>query len=293
METPDYRGPIVNGAVDTTRWDRLESRPGDIIVAVADKMGTTWTQMLCALLAHGPELPQPLAELSPWLDGGAQDHAADSVDVLNGQPWRRVIKTHTPLHALKYRQDAVYVTCGRDPRDVFLSAIDHNENDPRAVAPSRALDRDRLFASVLDLDGRRSLAGLFDHVASFWRHRRLPNIVFLHYADLSDDLEGEIGRLASALDVRRSPEELTGLAALARFESMRARADDLAPGARVEGRWKRNANFFRKGRRGEWRDVYSPQTQALYVAATRGRYDGAMLDWLECGRAVAGDPRTL
>jgi hypothetical protein len=74
---------------------------------------------------------------------------------------------------------------------------------------------------------------------------------------------------------------------------MRAQADDLAPGAKVAGRWKSNADFFRKGRRGEWRDVLSAQTQALYVTATRARHGGAMLDWLETGRVAAGDPRGL
>ena len=128
MEQPEYNGPIVNSAVDTNRWDLVPPRAGDIIVAVGEKMGTTWSQMLCALLVHGPELPCPLAEMSPWLDGGAWNYNEDAVDVFNAQPWRRVIKTHTPLHALKYRRDAFYVTCGRDPRDVFLSLLDHDDN---------------------------------------------------------------------------------------------------------------------------------------------------------------------
>jgi hypothetical protein len=74
---------------------------------------------------------------------------------------------------------------------------------------------------------------------------------------------------------------------------MRADADNLAPGSKVAGRWKSNADFFRKGRRGEWREVFGPATQALYVAATRARYDHKMLEWMENGRATVGDPRTL
>jgi hypothetical protein len=74
---------------------------------------------------------------------------------------------------------------------------------------------------------------------------------------------------------------------------MRAEADNLAPGSKVVGRWKSNADFFRKGRRGEWREVFSPETQALYLGATRGRYDQTMLDWLENGRSTTGGPRDL
>jgi len=293
MEQPEYRGPIVTGAVDTNRWDLMQSRPGDIIVATGSKMGTTWSQMLCALLVHGARLPRPLADLSPWLDGGAWDYNEDTVEMFNAQPWRRVIKTHTPLHGLKFRQDAFYVTCGRDPRDVFLSGFDHGENDALGSGQRAALDRDRLFSFALNFEQPRNVSGLFDHVAGFWRYRTLPNLIFLHYADMSDDLEGEMTRLAAFLGIERSPEQIRALSGPASFAAMRAEADDVAPGAKVVGRWKSNAEFFRKGRRGEWRDVFSPETQALYVSATRARYDHTMLDWLENGRAATGDPREL
>jgi aryl sulfotransferase len=176
-----------------------------------------------------------------------------------------------------------------DPRDVFLSYLDHGaKNNALPGAPPTPPDRDKAFAAALDFNAKRNMAGLFDHVASFWNHRALPNILFLHYNDLSDDLEGEILRLANFLNIERSPHEISASANAARFDEMRADADNLAPGSKVEGRWKSNANFFRKGRRGEWREVYSPETLALYNAATRARYDHKMLDWLENGRVAAG-----
>ena len=294
MERPQYQGPIVNRAVDTRRWELVPPRPGDIIVATGSKMGTTWSQMLCALLVHGPVLPRPLAELSPWLDGGAWDYNENAVDVFNAQPFRRVMKTHTPLHALPYREDAVYVTCGRDPRDAFLSSLDHGENRALpGMSPPPASDRDAAFGAALDLGAKLNISFLLDHVASFWRYRATPNILFLHYADLCDDLEAETARLAQNLGVERSRQRIRELVSHARFDTMRADADNLAPGAKVEGRWKSNADFFRKGRRGEWRDVFGPKTQARYVEVTRAHYDHAMMDWLEQGRAAVGDPRTL
>ena len=35
---------------DSNRWDGFELRPGDIIISAPPKCGTTWTQMICALL---------------------------------------------------------------------------------------------------------------------------------------------------------------------------------------------------------------------------------------------------
>lgn len=291
MELPEYAGPIVNRAIDTRRWDLLEPRAGDIIVAVSDKMGTTWTQMLCALLVHGPTLPRPLAQLSPWLDGGLEDNPEDPVDALNSQPWRRVIKTHTPLHALRYRDDAFYVTCGRDPRDAFLSGLDHFAND--ALRGGQPPDRDKAVASMLRAEVRAESPRLLAHTASFWPYRALPNLVFMHYVDMTEDLEGELARLARVLGIDCASGEIGRLCQAARFDAMRADADHLAPGAQVVGRWKSNADFFRKGRLAEWRGVLSRETQDLYVATTRARYDHGMLDWLERGRSAMGDPRDL
>src|SRR5215207_1691859 len=54
---------------DSDRWDGFELRPGDIIISTPPKCGTTWTQMICALLIlQEPELPLPLDTLSPWID---------------------------------------------------------------------------------------------------------------------------------------------------------------------------------------------------------------------------------
>src|SRR4029450_8410326 len=60
-----YEGTVY----DSSRWDGFELRPRDIIIRRPPKCGTTWTQMICALLVlQEPELPLPLDTLSPWID---------------------------------------------------------------------------------------------------------------------------------------------------------------------------------------------------------------------------------
>ena len=72
--------------------------------------------MICALIVHGPALPRPLTRLSPWLDRLATPIEA-VVDDLERQPWRRVIKTHTPFDGLPCSDNVDYVFCSRDVRD--------------------------------------------------------------------------------------------------------------------------------------------------------------------------------
>ena len=54
---------------DSARWQGFEPRKGDILVCTPYKAGTTWTQMICALLIfQKADFGRPLTTISPWLD---------------------------------------------------------------------------------------------------------------------------------------------------------------------------------------------------------------------------------
>ena len=90
----------VGTVFDSSRWDGFELRPGDIIISTPPKCGTTWTQMICALLVlQEPELPLPLDTLSPWIDMVTRARKEVFAD-LAAQTHRRFIKTHTPLDGI-------------------------------------------------------------------------------------------------------------------------------------------------------------------------------------------------
>ncbi len=100
---------------DSARWDGFVMRPTDVVISTPPKCGTTWTQMLCALLIFdGPRFPAPLSQLSPWLDQTVRP--LDEVYALyDAQQHRRFIKTHTPLDGLPLQNDVTYLVVGRDP----------------------------------------------------------------------------------------------------------------------------------------------------------------------------------
>src|SRR3954453_3163365 len=112
-----YRGIMTDGG----RWDGLALRPGGIIIGPPRKGGTTWMQMLCALLVFdSAELDRPLSAISPWFDATTED--LDTVlAVLDAQQHRRFYKTHTPLDGIPFREDVTYICVGRAPRDVSVS----------------------------------------------------------------------------------------------------------------------------------------------------------------------------
>ena len=119
-----YEGTVY----DSSRWAGFELRPGDIIICSPPKCGTTWTQMICALLVlQEPELPLPLDTLSPWIDMVTRARTEVFAD-LEAQTHRRFIKTHTPLDGIPNDPTVTYICVGRDPRDVALSMDRHIDN---------------------------------------------------------------------------------------------------------------------------------------------------------------------
>src|SRR5215207_9365958 len=156
-----YRSVIA----DSGRWDGFAFRPGDVVISTPPKSGTTWTQMLCALLIFdGPDFPAPLGNISLWLDMCTRP-LAEVTAAYAAQTHRRFIKTHTPLDGLPLHADVTYLVVGRDPRDVAISSEHHTAN----------LDVERFMALRAAAVGNEDLAELparpvpsEDPVERFW-----------------------------------------------------------------------------------------------------------------------------
>lgn len=116
---------------DSARWNGFPFRQGDIIISTRSKSGTTWVQMICALLIfQTPDLPAPLAELSPWLDWliAPRDEVYAK---LAAQSHRRFIKSHTPLDGIPQDARATYLVTGRHPLDMAVSLHHQGDNIDR------------------------------------------------------------------------------------------------------------------------------------------------------------------
>ena len=296
---------------DSGRWDGFAFRPGDIVISTPPKCGTTWTQMLCALLIFdGPAFPAPLEQVSPWLDMCTRP-LAEVTAALAAQTHRRFIKTHTPLDGLPWHADATYLVVGRDPRDVAISYEHHAANvnfarflELRAAAvgntdlaelPERRdpsedpVERFRTFVAD-ETGGATTLASVLHHLDTGWQRRHKENVVLFHYADLQADLAGELLRLARVLGIPCSPERARALAPEASLARMRERAADVAPSASL-GMWKDVRAFFRSGGTGEWRARLSAADLAAYESRVAALVGPDLAAWAHGGRlASAVDP---
>ncbi|HXH57239.1 sulfotransferase domain-containing protein [Iamia sp.] len=280
---------------DSARWLGFAFRPGDIVISTRSKSGTTWVQMICALLVfQTTELPAPLAQLSPWLDWLVTPR--DEVWAqLAAQEHRRFIKTHTPLDGIPRDRRVTYVVVARHPLDMAVSLYHQGDNLDRArigeltgqarpagpPAPRPRLhewllawiDSDASLREELD-----SLPGVLWHLSDAWDRRAEPNVVIVHYDDLVADLEGEMRRLAAELGITVAEATWAELVGAARFDRMRANADELAPDP--AGVLTDRARFFRRGTSGAGRELLSNDELARYRDRAPRLAPPDLLTWL-------------
>ncbi len=280
---------------DSRRWQRFALRPSDIVVCTAPKAGTTWMQsIVVSLLWPDGRAPGRVMELSPWLE--AEFLAFEELRArLDAQTHRRVIKSHTPADGIPIRDDVRYVVVGRDGRDVFMSFCHHHEIfsrevradlDERALAegvpplPSWNGDVHEFFATWL------ASAALLHHVASFWKLRERPNVLFVHFADLKRDLAGEMRRVAAFLEIDVPAALWPAAVARCTFAAMKARADEIGTFWNFEGGAQ---SFFFQGTNDRWRDVLRPDELAAYARRVEELLPRDAAEWLEHGRESPSD----
>ena len=134
---------------DSGRWEGFPFRDGDIVIGTRSKTGTTWVQMICALLIfQTPQLDGPIGWYSPWLDRLIRPKE-EIFARLEGQQHRRFIKTHTPLDGLPIDPRATYIVTGRHPLDSAVSLYYQGQNISRARSPTHAATRTGPGAGML------------------------------------------------------------------------------------------------------------------------------------------------
>ena len=251
--------------------------------------------MICALLIfQTPDLPDPLADLSPWLDWLIAPRE-DVYAKLAEQSHRRFIKSHTPLDGIPEDARATYLVTGRHPLDMAVSLYHQGDNIDRqrlrqltgqpepegSPRPRKPVHEWLLGWIEQDSDPREepdSLPGIMWHLSGAWARRNERNVELVHYADLSQDLEGQMKRLANLLEIAVDAETWPTLVKAATFEQMRSRFENVAPDP--SGVLKDKGAFFRRGTSGAGRELLTREEVDRYHSRAAELAPADLLEWL-------------
>lgn len=296
---------------DSAGWDRFPVRTDDIVISTYPKCGTTWTQRLVGMMVYQSAEPFPVQESSPWPDFRVIPYA-DMLANAAGQAHRRYLKSHLPFDALPVYEGVKYIHVARDGRDAAMSFHHHKLNmtdevmaiidaiglsDPKHGKPQPRANPDPAvhfhdwvtgFEDGMGDDG----ASYFYVENSFWKVRRAPNVLLVHYNDLKADLDGEMRRISAFLEIPVDEAIWPDMVQAGDFSAMKKSADKLMPGAGMIFKGGGNT-FLNKGTNNRWKGHVDPADLALYEAKVKAQFSPSLAAWVEHGRLKAGDPAEL
>jgi aryl sulfotransferase len=300
---------------DSRYWDGYRPRPSDVVIATAPKCGTTWMQQIvCSLIFQDPA-PRSLPAISPWVEARFRNSVEQMSSLLEGQTHRRFLKSHLPIDGLPLYDEVKYIHVARDGRDAVLSMHNHftgfsaatlelfdriGREDPAIGRPypRPPIDAMTYFRAWVQepVEPDKAQPGLnpsfFWTTRGYWAERTRPNLLLVHYADLSADLDGEMRRIAAFLEVELDEALWPSLVRAAGFEAMKAAGDELMPQARSMFAEGGASRFFHKGESGRWKDLFTDEDLAAYATKAEAELTPGLIAWLQAGRHAAGDPRT-
>eukprot|EP00930_Biecheleria_cincta_P054998 TRINITY_DN41371_c0_g1_i1.p1 TRINITY_DN41371_c0_g1~~TRINITY_DN41371_c0_g1_i1.p1 ORF type:complete len:336 (+),score=53.78 TRINITY_DN41371_c0_g1_i1:52-1008(+) len=194
----------------------FKPRPSDVFVTTYPKCGTTWVTQICHLLRSGGNMDfEEITEVCPWdilaLDC-KQDLDADQV----GNP--RVFKSHE--RAGDIAKGGKYIHVCRKPEDAFISF--YRFLPAWAGIPPGAISVEEFATAIFG--GVSHSGGIWDFFAEWWERRNDPDVLWVCYEDLRDDLKGQVERIAKFMEVPLNAELLSVVLERSSFAYMEARS---------------------------------------------------------------------
>lgn len=293
-----------NHHLDSTRWEAVAPRDGDIVIATSAKSGTTWMQAIIAnLLFEGGEFPEPPFAMSPWVD--FRPTPLDEMAAkLEAQTHRRFLKSHLPFDALPERPGTKWLYVCRDGRDMAVSLWHHyvgyteerfatyNGHDrpgpPLPPPPLDFLSFWRNWCSRGWFDWESDGWPFWSHLTtaqSWWGARARADVLMIHFADLLADPATQVERISAFIDIPLSASHRDAVVSATGFDAMRQRGTDYVPGG---GRsWKGGVEgFLRSGTSRQWETLLSAPDLDLYEAACDRVLSAECRAWMDNGGPI-------
>lgn len=256
----------------------LPIRDDDVWVVSHPKTGTTWTQEMVWLIGHDLDYAGAkvnLPERFPFIDHTAlfdyrtmdipmpdlPEFVTDSVGYIDRLAGPRFIKTHLPYQLLptqlqdpKSKAKMVYVC--RNAKDTCVSYYHH-------CKLLEGYTGDFQDFCELFLAGAVCFGPFWDHLLDFWARRDQPNVLFITYEQLKQDLAGVIGRTAAFFGKEFNDEQVEKLRQHLSFESMKnnpaVNYEEVIEINRKYNLITEEGSFMRSGTVGNWKGLMSDE----------------------------------
>lgn len=277
---------VAHRLMNTTIWDEVPLRDGDIIISSWMKSGTTWLQQIIAQLIFANGKYNHINDISPWVDTTCNQKKEFVLKKIEAQTHRRFLKTHAPASAMNIYKEVRYIYIARDGRDVAWSLFNHLTNSS-LEDQNTSLNRDPrgFFLSWLRGNGY-PMWSYWEHIESWWNCRHMKNVLLIHYQNLLDDLPRQVASIADFIGIQPTPDILSTTVAHSRFAYMHEHAEQFIPEIIRNTLRGGPKTFIYKGTNGRWMETLSDADCAEYEKTAAKMLETECAEWLRTGNTT-------
>jgi len=275
----------------------LEPRDNDIWVVTFPKSGTTWMQTIVGNILHPDSeashefdrwfflefhgiIPNMMEQAHEMIKknstpGFTPKAPMASFNDLVAAEGRRLIKSHLPLSMLPpgvlKKNKVIYVA--RNPQDACVSFYHHHKH-------MYVHDFQGDFESFFNYSIKDQVlySHFWPHVKEAWSVRDDPNMLFMFYEDMKEDLSGSIRKLASFLNQEMTDSQVESLHQKTCFDGMKKSASTIEheKGLQEMGLFKKEErSFIRKGIVGDWRNHFTDEMKEKMITWNQKGREGS------------------
>ncbi|KAL1426325.1 hypothetical protein MTO96_003339 [Rhipicephalus appendiculatus] len=168
---------------------RFEPGRDDVVLITYPTSGTHWMQQIMQLIVYrgaSATTHDEFRKRSPFLE----DYG-ERISEVTTHSHPRILTTHCRPGLLKINQSSKYVYVARNPWDLCASLYDQSRQTP--LYPLRATFQE--FVPMF-LQGHMPYGSYFQHVSAACKLKNQPNVFFVTYEEMTENIAGVVVRLA-------------------------------------------------------------------------------------------------
>jgi aryl sulfotransferase len=138
------------------------------------------------------------------------------------------------------------------------------------------------FREWLDKDGY-PFWSFWENVRTWWSIRNLPNVMLVHFAQLKEDMPGEIKKIAGFLEIDIDEDKWEDILKHCSFDYMKKNSTKSVPlgGILWDGG---SETFINKGTNGRWKDMLTNEDNERYERMAMEQLGEKAARWLATGK---------
>lgn len=236
-------------------------RSDDIVICSFPKSGTNWVKQIVQMirLRGDPALVEKYSQedLSTYINFPDSIANFDFSKVEELKP--RAFFSHFTYHDIA--KGARYIYVMRDHEDATASLYNYAKGGGSAWQNHTLDDCARMMMEGLCYHGAWEA-----HIGSWLDHRENPNILFLKYEDMKENLAREVSRIAQFMGFDLTGDELARVLEFSSFSYMKEKADTIQGRKFMESVFQTEfADSYTIVREGTTKkDVFSPEVVAAF-----------------------------